>query len=151
MPVSNRGLFGLFNDVARGSTMSQDPWRPAQKQNHQVENQVSSNVVARFGHYEVDLHNGKVSKHGLKAKLSGQPLEVLLLLLERPGELVTREELRRRLWASNVFVNFERSLNSAVKKLRRALSDNAREARYIETEPRKGYRFIAMVQRVSNT
>jgi DNA-binding winged helix-turn-helix (wHTH) protein/TolB-like protein len=121
-----------------------------QKQNQQVENQVSSNVVVYFGHYAVDLHDGKFSKHGLKVKLSGQPLQVLLLLLERPGELVTREQLRWRLWADNVFVDFERSLNSAVKKLRRALNDKAHEPRYIETEPRKGYRFIATVQRISN-
>jgi DNA-binding winged helix-turn-helix (wHTH) protein/tetratricopeptide (TPR) repeat protein len=123
----------------------------AQKQNEQLEGQVCSDAVVRFGPYEVDRHDGKLSKHGLRVKLSGQPLEVLLLLLQRPGELVTREELRQRLWTGNVFVDFERSLNSAVKKLRRALNDNTQEVRYIETEPRKGYRFIATVQPVANT
>ncbi len=120
-----------------------------QRQNEQVGDQAG--VVVRFGPYEVDCQDEKLSKHGLRVKLSGQPLEVLLLLLERPGQLVTREELRQRLWAGNVFVDFERSLNSAVKKLRRALNDDPREARYIETELRKGYRFIATVQRVPNT
>jgi len=120
------------------------------RQNKAVEDQVLSDVVVRFGPYEVDRLDGKLSKHGLRVKLSGQPLEVLLFLLERPGELVAREELRQRLWPGNVFVDFERSLNSAVKKLRRALNDDAQESRYVETEPRKGYRFIATVQRLSN-
>ena len=132
-------------------TEIQSPGRyPMRTQNQQFGNHTHLNAM-RFGPYEVDRRDGKLSKHGLRIKLSGQPLEVLLLLLDRPGELVTREELRRRLWPANVFVDFERSLNSAVKKLRRALNDDAQEARYIETELRKGYRFMATVQRVSNT
>jgi len=123
---------------------------PVQKENEQIEDLIPSDVVLRFGPYEVDCQEERLSKHGLRIKLSGQPLEVLLLLLDRPGELVTRDELRRRLWAGDVFVDFERSLNSAVKKLRRALDDDPQEPRYIDTEPRKGYRFIAIVERAAN-
>ena len=102
----------------------------------------------RFGPYEVDPQAGQVRKHGLKIKISGQPFEILLLLLERSGELVTREELRARLWAQDIFVDFEHSLNSAVKKLRRLLTDNSDDPRYIETQPRKGYRFIGTVETI---
>lgn len=121
---------------------------PVQQEPEQIQQDTSSHLVLHFGPYQVDRRDAKLSKHGLKIKLSGQPFEVLLLLLDRAGELVSREELRRRLWAEDVFVDFERSLNSAVKKLRRALNDDSQEPRYIETEPRKGYRFIAAVERV---
>jgi len=103
----------------------------------------------RFGPYEVDAQAGEVRKHGLKIKISGQPLEVLLLLLENAGQLVSREELRQRLWTEDIFVDFEHSMNSAVKKLRRLLNDNPDHPRYIETHPRKGYRFIGVVESVS--
>jgi len=107
---------------------------------------VSSQILLRFGPYLLDRRIGELRKHGIRIKLSGQPLEVLVLLLERPGELVSREELRQRLWANDVFVDFERSLNSAVKKLRRALNEDPQEPRYIETYPRKGYRFIGVIE-----
>ena len=100
----------------------------------------------RFGPYLLDRQTGELRKHRLKIKLSGQPLEILLYLLERPGVLVTREELRQRLWTGDVFVDFERSLNSAVKKLRRALNEDPQRAHYIETYPRKGYRFIGVIE-----
>ncbi len=106
---------------------------------------VSTDLV-RFGPYQIDRHTGEVRKHHLRIRLSGQPFEVLNLLLERPGEVVTREEIRQRLWAGNIFVDFERSLNSAVKKLRRALNDSPDNPRYIETLPRKGYRFIGTIE-----
>lgn len=105
----------------------------------------------RFGPYLLDRRTGELWKHGLRIKLSGQPLEVVLYLLERPGELVSREELRQRLWTGTVFVDFERSLNSAVKKLRRALNDDPQQPRYIETYPRKGYRFIGELEPESAT
>jgi DNA-binding winged helix-turn-helix (wHTH) protein/tetratricopeptide (TPR) repeat protein len=110
---------------------------------------LSSSDLIRFGPYEIDRRNGEVRKYGVKLKLAGQPLEVLLLLLERAGEMVTREELKQRLWPEDVFVDFEQSLNSAVKKLRAALSDNPETPRYIETQPRKGYRFIGQIKAVS--
>ena len=107
---------------------------------------MSSQNSVRFGPYLLDRRTGELRKHGIRIKLSGQPLEVLLLLLERPGELVTREELRRRLWTNDVFVDFERSLNSAVKKLRRALNEDPQQPCYTETYPRKGYRFIGVIE-----
>jgi Tol biopolymer transport system component/DNA-binding winged helix-turn-helix (wHTH) protein len=100
----------------------------------------------RFGAYEVDLHTHEMWKHGLRLKLVGQPFEILAMLLARPGELVTREELRARLWPGDTFVDFNHGLNAAVNKLREALSDSADEPRYIETLPRRGYRFTATVE-----
>jgi len=101
---------------------------------------------ARFDAFEVDMRSGEVRKHGIRLKLHGQPFQVLSLLLEHPGDLVTREELRQKLWPGETFVDFDTGLNSAVKKLRNALCDSADEPRYIETLPRRGYRFIAHVQ-----
>jgi TolB-like protein/DNA-binding winged helix-turn-helix (wHTH) protein/Tfp pilus assembly protein PilF len=98
-----------------------------------------------FESFELDLQSGELRKGGLKIRLGDQPLQVLTLLLNNPGKLVTREELRRRLWSSNTFVDFEHSLNAAVKRLREALCDSAENPRFIETLPRHGYRFIAPV------
>jgi TolB-like protein/DNA-binding winged helix-turn-helix (wHTH) protein/tetratricopeptide (TPR) repeat protein len=100
----------------------------------------------RFDAFEVDMRAGEVRKHGIRLKLHRQPFQVLSLLLEHPGDLVTREELRQKLWPGDTFVDFDTGLNSAVKKLRDALCDSAEEPRYIETLPRRGYRFIAQVQ-----
>lgn len=101
---------------------------------------------ARFGPFEVDLHTRELWKFGTRLKLVGQPFEILAVLLAKPGQLVTREELRERLWSSHTFVDFNHGLNAAVNKLREALSDSAEEPRYIETLPRRGYRFIAAVE-----
>ena len=100
----------------------------------------------RFDAFEVDMRSGEVRKHGIRLKLHRQPFQVLSLLLEHPGDVVTREELRQKLWPGDTFVDFDTGLNSAVKKLRDALCDSAEEPRYIETLPRRGYRFIAQVQ-----
>ncbi len=100
----------------------------------------------RFGAFEVDLRSGEVYKHGIRLKLQDQPFQVLAVLLEHPGDLVTREELRQKLWPSDTFVDFDTGLNSAIKKLRAALSDSAEDPRYVETLPRRGYRFIARVE-----
>ena len=100
----------------------------------------------RFGAFEVDLRAGELRKNGVRIKLQEQPLQVLGLLLESPGQVVTREELQRKLWSTNTFVDFEHSLNAAVKRLREALGDSADNPRFIETLPRHGYRFIAPVQ-----
>ena len=98
-----------------------------------------------FDDFAVNPRAHSIHKHGVRLKLHGQPFEILLLLLERPGEVVTREELRTKLWPANTFVDFEHSVNTAVKKLRRTLGDSADEQRFIETVPRVGYRFIAPV------
>jgi eukaryotic-like serine/threonine-protein kinase len=100
----------------------------------------------RFGTFDVDLRAGEVLKHGIRLKIPGQPFQVLALLLEHPGEVVTREEFRQKLWPGDTFVDFDTGLNSAVKKLREALCDSAEEPRYIETLPRRGYRFVAHVE-----
>jgi len=99
----------------------------------------------RFGVYEVDLRRGELRKHGTRIKIQGKPFQVLAVLLERPGVLVTREELRERLWPADTFVEFDDGLNAAVKKLRAALNDSAGRPHYIETVPRRGYCFVAPI------
>src|SRR6266852_9342444 len=100
----------------------------------------------RFGGFEVDLRSGELHKQGIKIKLHDQPFQVLAMLLEHPGELVTREQLHQKLWPADTFVDFDVGLNSAIKRLRDALGDSAESPRYIETLPRRGYRFIASVE-----
>jgi TolB-like protein/DNA-binding winged helix-turn-helix (wHTH) protein/tetratricopeptide (TPR) repeat protein len=102
----------------------------------------------RFGTFEADLHSGELRKHGLKIKLQKQPFQVLVLLLERSGDMVTREELRQKLWPAEAFVDFEVGLNGAIKRLRNALGDSAEIPRFVETLPRRGYRFIAPTEEV---
>ena len=102
--------------------------------------------VARFGVFELDLTAAELRKSGVKLRLQGQPFQVLALLLERAGEVVTREELQQKLWPSDTFVDFDHSLNTAVNKVREALGDSASSPRYVETLARRGYRFIAPVQ-----
>ena len=99
--------------------------------------------LVRFGVYELDLHSGELRKSGSLLALQQQPLQLLSVLLERPGELVTREDLRKRLWPDDTFVDFEHGLNAAVKRLRDTLGDSADSPRFVETVPRRGYRFIA--------
>jgi len=111
----------------------------------QIEKSISSKTVVRFGPFEADPRAGELRKHGVKLKLVGQPFEVLAMLLECPGELVTREELRARLWPTDTFVDFDHGLNAAVNKLRDALNDSAEKPNYVETLPRRGYRFISAV------
>jgi TolB-like protein/DNA-binding winged helix-turn-helix (wHTH) protein len=104
-------------------------------------------VPIRFGAFEVNLKTRELRKKGLKVRLEGQPFEVLRLLLEHPGQLVTREDLQRQLWPGDTFVDFETSINAAVKRLRQALGDSADTPRFIETLPRRGYRFIQPITR----
>src|SRR5215472_14484968 len=99
----------------------------------------------RLGEFEIDLHSAEVQRNGNKFVLQGQPFQVLAILLEKPGELVTREELKKRLWSADTFVDFDHSLNKAVNRLRETLSDSADTPRYIQTLPRRGYRFIAEI------
>lgn len=105
--------------------------------------------LLRFGPFEADLRTRELRKHGTRLKVPGMCFEVLAALLERPGDLVTREELRARLWSQDTFVDYENSLNSSVARLRDALSDSAEHPKYIETLPRRGYRFIAVVSEES--
>jgi TolB-like protein/DNA-binding winged helix-turn-helix (wHTH) protein len=104
-----------------------------------------SRGIVRFGLFEADLHAGELRKDGTRIRLQEQPFQVLTVLLEHPGELITREELRRRVWPEDTFVEFDHALNTAVKKIRVALSDDALTPRYVETIPKRGYRWIAPV------
>lgn len=99
----------------------------------------------RFGPYEADLSTGELRRDGSKVSLQDKPFQILALLVQHPGELVTREELRSRLWPADTFVDFEHGLNTAVKKLRQALDDSPEQPRYVETLPKRGYRFLAPV------
>src|SRR5215467_11384400 len=101
---------------------------------------------ARFGDFLVDFESFELRKHGIRLKLQDQPFQILRLLLQCPGQLVTRDELCAALWADSTFVDFDAGLNAAVRRLRDVLIDSADEPRYIETLPRHGYRFIAPVE-----
>jgi cholera toxin transcriptional activator len=109
----------------------------------------SQKSIFRFGLFELDGGTGELRKDGvLRPRVQGQPLEILMYLLSRPGDVVTREELRMQLWPADTFVDYDHSLNTAVNKLRDALSDSPENPRFIQTIPRRGYRFIAAVQLV---
>src|ERR1039457_634804 len=101
--------------------------------------------ILQFGVFELDLKACELRKHGVRLKLPEQPFQVLVVLLEKPGEIVTREELRNRLWPGDTFVDFDHGLNNAVMRLREVLGDASENPRFVETIPRRGYRFIAPV------
>src|SRR5262245_33892499 len=105
--------------------------------------------VYRFGLFEVDGRLGELRKQGRVVKLRGRPFDILLLLLNRPGDLISRDELRQRLWPADTFVDFDHGLNSAMNRLREALGDSAESPRFVETLPKRGYRFIAPVDVVN--
>ena len=111
----------------------------------------SSSRIVRFGVFEVDLKAGDLRRSGLRVKLQEQPLQVLAVLLEHPGEVVTREELRTKLWPADTFVDFDHGLNAAVGRLRDALGDSAEAPRFVETVARRGYRFTAPVQGLASS
>ena len=111
-----------------------------------MEAPATSRQCVRFGAFEIDFRSEELRKHGNKVKLQGQPVKILAILLARPGEMVTRETLRKELWPEDTFVDFDSGLNSAIKKLREALGDSRESSRFIETLPRRGYRFIAPVE-----
>jgi DNA-binding winged helix-turn-helix (wHTH) protein len=105
--------------------------------------------VIRFGVFEVDLRSGELLKNGRAIKIQGQPIQVLGMLLEQPGQVVGREELQQRLWPKDTFVDFDHGLNAAIQRMREALNDSADSPRYIETLPRRGYRFIHSIDNPS--
>src|SRR5580704_5933666 len=105
----------------------------------------SAGRICRFGSFEADFQEGRLTKAGVRIRLQEQPLQILALLLERPGQVVTREEICQKLWSNDTFVEFDDALNTAVRKLRAALNDSADNPRFLETVPRRGYRFIAPV------
>lgn len=107
--------------------------------------------VVRFGVFEVDLAAGELRKSGRRIRLQEQPFQMLALLLERPGDVITREEVRQKLWPADTFVDFDHSLNTAINKVREALGDSASNPRYVETLARRGYRFLAPVERAEDS
>jgi DNA-binding winged helix-turn-helix (wHTH) protein len=109
------------------------------------ENWQSVSHVICFEAFTADLHSQELRKHGTRIRLPGQSFQILQILLERPGVLVTREELRQVLWPSGTFVDFDRGLSAAVNRLREALGDSADQPHFIETLPRRGYRFIGTI------
>src|SRR5579862_2181385 len=122
--------------------------RPARVSNSAFDEGANGNelsAVCRFGAFEIDLRCGELRRNGMKVKLQEQPFQVLALLLERPGEVVTREEVRSRLWPADTFVDFDHSLNAAIRRLRDALGDSAENPTFVETVARRGYRFLAPV------
>src|SRR6476660_1660234 len=100
----------------------------------------TDSAAIRFGIFEVDRNSGELRRNGVRVKLQEQPYQVLMTLLEHPGDVVTREELRTRLWAEDTYVDFDHSLNAAVRRLRDALGDSAENPRFVETVARRGYR-----------
>src|SRR5665213_3313799 len=105
----------------------------------------------RFGVFEADAATGELRRQGMRVKLNAQPFQMLVLLLERPGKLVTREEISRRLWPEDTFVDYEHGVNSAVNRIREALGDTAGSPRFVETLARRGYRFVAPVEAIANS
>lgn len=103
----------------------------------------------RFGAFEADSATGELRRQGIRIKLNAQPFQVLVMLLERPGDLLTREEISRRLWPDGTFVDYEHGVNSAVNRIREALGDTASNPRFVETLARRGYRFVAPVERIA--
>jgi len=108
----------------------------------------NENRSLKFAEFVVDPRAGELYRRGKKIKLQHQPMQVLLALLEKPGQIVTREDLRQKIWPADTFVDFEHSLNTAVKKLRLALGDRATKSKFVETLPRRGYRFLPSVEAV---
>src|SRR5882757_8017298 len=107
-------------------------------------------VRLRFGIFELDLRAGELRKHGLRIRIQEQPSQVLALLLEHSGDVVNREELQKKLWPADTFVDFDHGLNKAISKIREALSDSAETPRFVETVARRGYRFLAEVKVVDS-
>src|SRR4029077_17581133 len=108
-------------------------------------------VRLRFGIFELDLRAGELRKHGLRIRIQEQPFQVLALLLEHAGDVVTRDELQKKLWPADTFVDFDHGLNKAISKIREALSDSVESPRFVETVARRGYRFLAEVKVVDTT
>ena len=111
----------------------------------QMNNGDRSRNIVRFGVFEADLETGELRKNGVRVPLQSQPFQVCAILLKRSGELVTREELRQKVWPEDTFVGFEQAVNTAIKKIRIALGDDADNPRFVQTLPGRGYRFICPV------
>src|SRR5213593_163713 len=110
---------------------------------------IKTRGMVHFGEFELDAAAGQLYRKGAKPRLQEQPSQILQILLQRPGEVVSREELQRRIWPSDTFVDFDHGINNAIKRLRETLGDTAETPQYIETLPRRGYRFIGTINAVA--
>src|SRR6266480_3907708 len=135
------GRVAAFRSSSTGAKLSGLTWGLASMQDFR-----SSQGNVRFGVFELDEDAGELRREGIKVRLQEQPLQILQILLEQPGKVITREELRKRIWPSDTFVDFDHGINNAIKRLREALADTAETPRFVETLPRRGYRFIANLQ-----
>src|SRR3954471_6717017 len=133
-----------------GLSVPQTPCHTGDNQSHTgttfMDALSDSDRFLRFASFELDMRSRELRKGADRVRLQEQPFEILRLMLERPGDVVTRDELRQRLWPEGTFVDFEHSLNAAVKRLRAALGDDADRPQFVETLPRRGYRFIAPLE-----
>src|SRR5437588_4155363 len=133
-PASNsRELRQVVHSISLGTHLS-------------MEEDIHLRVRLRFGVFELDLRAGELRKNGLRVRLQEQPFQVLAMLLDHPGEVVTREEVQKTLWPADTFVDFDHGLNKAINKIREALGDSAKSPRFVETVARRGYRFLAEVK-----
>src|ERR1700736_3183769 len=112
---------------------------------------IEAGPLLRFGTFELDPRNGELRKAGALVKLSRQPFQVLCLLAANPGQLLTREQIQREIWGDGTFVDFDRNLNVCITQIRAALHDDSESPRFIQTVPRRGYRFVAPVERLGET
>src|ERR1700693_5518953 len=135
------GITSFFDALRFRALYSDTAWPTMQHISH-------ASKMVRCGVFEIDLKAFELRKHGLRLKLAEQPFQILAILLEQPGEVITRDELRERLWPGDTFVDFDHGLNNAVMRLREALGDSPDKPRFIETLPRRGYRFIAPVEEI---
>src|SRR5579872_80691 len=134
-------------DVSCYTLLQAPDWRhPAMGKRAHSGGGAESNSNVRFGPFDLDLRRGELHKGGRRIRLQEQPFQILRMLLESPGEVVSREDIRKRLWPDETVVEFDHSINAAVRRLRDALRDSAEKPRYIETVARRGYRFIACLE-----
>lgn len=151
MPRCIWGAESLRARLVSGATMSAEESRPSGTAYRPMNDQLQSGSrVVRFGVFELDTQSRELRKGGARLNLQEQPLQILECLLEHPGELINRDELCKRLWPGGTFVDFEHGLNAAIKRLRDVLGDSADSPRFVETVPRRGYRFLAPVERSAN-
>ena len=155
-PVGANGcLYSGASSGLRSEARTRGEKRPDQATSRRLDAKLrrvvmqNNTSIARFGVFELDGSTGELRKNGVRLRLQGQPLQVLVLLLQHAGEVVTRDELRQSLWASDTFVDFDHGLNTAINRVREVLGDSASSPRYVETLARRGYRFIAPVQNIS--
>src|SRR5271157_3856494 len=148
LSVAQNGCWGESAELLEGKVVREGRGvcYIAETQENAMSSAEKAKPVYRFGPYVADVRAGELYKRGKKSKVQQQPMQVLAALLDKAGEVVTREELRAGIWPADTFVDFEHSLNTAIKKLRKALGDDAIRPKYIETLPRRGYRFLGEVE-----